>query len=215
MGYSFPEGSKFFFSETFASAKAITALSNANPAVATSAAHGFVDGNEILLSSGWEDAGDSVFVVDQLTTDSFAIKSLNTSDTKWYSPGGGVGSAQLISNWIEIPQILTISTSGGDPKFTTVAPLGRRNAVNIPTGFNASGITLSLAHDESNANFQEMKDISRSLRPVAFKMTLSGGVASYGYGYLAVSEIPQLNANQVNTVTASFSLLGKAMSYAS
>ncbi|MEI5998235.1 hypothetical protein H3V53_13780 [Paraburkholderia bengalensis] len=215
MAYAFPEGSKFYFSETFAAAKNITALSNANPAVATSVAHGFADGNEILIESGWEDASDSVFKIDQLSVDTFSLLGLNTNDTDWYNPGGGAGTAQLISNWVEIPQVLTIATQGGDPKFTTIAPLAKRNAINVPTGFNPTSITLTLGHDASNVNYQEMLDISRSLRKVAFKMVLSGGVSSYGYGYMSVSEMPSLNVNQANQVTASLSLLGRSISYAS
>lgn len=213
MGYNFPEGAKFLFSETFASAKTVTAVTNANPAVATSAAHGFADGNEILFTSGWEDATDSVYKVDQLTADSFSLLSLNTLDTNWFSAGGGVGSAQLISNWVEIPQVLTINTQGGDPRFTTISPLARRNAINVPTGFNPQSVALTLGHDASNAAYQQMVDISRTLRKVAFKMLLSGGSASYGYGYMAVSKMPSLNVNQANQVTASFTLLGQSTSY--
>ena len=69
MAYYFPEGSKFYFSTTFAAAKTITALTNANPAVATSVAHGYADDDELLLTSGWEDATDSVFRADQLTAE--------------------------------------------------------------------------------------------------------------------------------------------------
>lgn len=214
MAYTFPEGGKFLFSETFASAKTISGITNGNPAVATSTSHGFVDGNEILLSSGWEDAGDSVYTVDQQSVDTFDIDGLNTIDTRWFNPGGGVGGAQLISNWVEIPQVLTIATSGGDPRFTEINPIARRNGLSIPTGFNATSITLTLGHDASNVNYQQMLDVSRSLRKVAFKMALSGSV-SYGYGYLAVSEMPSLNNNQANQVTASFSLLGRSISYAS
>ena len=60
MSYSFPEGAKFLFSQTFAAAKTVTGITNADPAVATAVAHGYVDNDEILLNSGWEDAGDSV-----------------------------------------------------------------------------------------------------------------------------------------------------------
>jgi hypothetical protein len=215
MSYAFPEGAKFFFSENFGPAKAITAFTNANPAVATAPAHGYVDNDEVLLVSGWEDVGDSVFRVDQIDAASFGVKSLNTSDAAWYSPGAGVGSAHLVSGWVEIPQVLTIATQGGDPKYTTISPLARRNSMNVPTGFNPTSITLTLGHDAANAAYQAMLDISRSLRKVAFKMLLSGGVASYGYGYLAVSEMPSLNVNQANQVTASFSLLGRSISYAS
>lgn len=43
MAYDFPEGSHFYFTEVSAVAKAVSALSNANPAVATAAAHGFTE----------------------------------------------------------------------------------------------------------------------------------------------------------------------------
>jgi hypothetical protein len=213
MSYFFPEGSKFYFSTTFASAKTITALTNANPAVATSVAHGYSDLDEILLSSGWEDATDTVFQVDQLTADTFEIEGLNSVDTNFYAAGTGTGTAQKISGWTEIPQVLTIATQGGDARFTTISPIARRNSINVPTGFNPTSISLTLGHDPANANYKTMLGISRALTKVAFKMVLSGGSVTYGYGYMSVSEAPSLNVNQANTVSAAISLLGRAISY--
>lgn len=215
MAYYFPEGSKFYFSETFASPKTITALTNASPAVATSTAHGYTDGDEVVLTSGWEDATDTVFKVDQLTADTFSLLGLNSVDTNFYAAGTGTGTASKISGWTEIPQVLTIATSGGDARFTTISPIARRNAINIPTGFNPTSITLTLGHDPSNANYETMLDISRTLSKVAFKMVLSGGAVTYGYGYMSVSEAPSLNVNQANTVTAALTMLGRSISYAS
>ena len=40
MSYYFPEGTKLYYSVTFAATKTITALSNASPAAATSTNHG-------------------------------------------------------------------------------------------------------------------------------------------------------------------------------
>lgn len=215
MAYFFPEGSKFYFSQTFASAKTITALSNASPAVATSTSHGYTDGDEVILTSGWEDATDTVFQVDQLTADTFSLLGLNATDTNFYAAGTGTGTAQKVSAWTEIPQVLTIATSGGDARFTTINPIARRNAINVPTGFNPTSITLTLGHDPSNANYETMLDISRTLSKVAFKMVLSGGAVSYGYGYMSVSEAPSLNVNQANQVTAALTMLGRSISYAS
>jgi hypothetical protein len=48
---------------------------------------------------------------------------------------------------------------------------------------------------------------------VAFKQTISGGAVTYGYGYLNVSEMPKLNNNQVNTVDAALTGLGRSVSY--
>lgn len=215
MAYFFPEGSAQQFSSTFAAAKTIAAISNANPAVATSAAHGYATGDEILLTSGWEDATDTVYKVEVVDAGSFKILGLDTSSTDFYPAGSGAGSAQKVSGWTAIPQVLTISASGGDARFTDVAPLAKRNAIRIPTGFNATSITLSLAHDASNANYQTMLGISRTLSKVAFKQVISGGAVTYGYGYLNVSEMPKLNNNSVNTVDAALTVLGRSISYAS
>lgn len=214
MAYYFPEGSKFYFSKTFAAAKTVSAITNASPAVATSTAHGYVDGDEILLTSGWEDATDTVFRVDQLTADTFELEGLNTTNTNFFPSGSGAGEARKVSTWVEIPQVLSISTSGGDARFTTISPLAKRNDINVPTGFNAMSINVTLGHDPANANYQTMLDISRTLEKVAFKMVLSGGAVAYGYGYMSVSEAPQLNRNQANQVNAAITLLGRFMSYA-
>lgn len=213
MAYFFPEGSSQQFSQTFAAAKTITALTNANPAVATSTAHGYATNDEILLTSGWEDATDTVYKVTVIDANSFSIQGLDTSNTSFFPAGTGTGSAQKLSGWTAIPQVLTISSSGGDARFTDVAPLSRRNAVKIPTGFNATSVTMSLAHDASNANYQTMLGISRALTKVAFKQVISGGATTYGYGYMNVSEMPKLNNNQVNTVDAAITVLGRSISY--
>ena len=214
MSYFFPEGSRFSFSRTFAAPKTVSGISNASPALATSAAHGYVDADEVLFISGWEDATDSVYRVDQQDVDTFQLLGLNSTNTTFYPAGTGTGTTQKLSNWLEIPQVLTVATSGGDPRFTTISPIARRNSINVPTGFNATSITLTLGHDPSNATYQEMLDVSRSLEKIAFKMALSGGAVIYGYGYMNVSETPSLNVNQANQVTAALTMLGRSMSYA-
>jgi hypothetical protein len=213
MALYFAEGSSQQFSQTFASAKTITGITNANPAVATSVAHGFATNDEILLTSGYEDATDSVFKITVLTADTFSIQGLDTSNTGFFPVGTGAGTAQKVSAWTVIPQILTISGSGGDARFTDVQLLSKRNGIKVPTGFNAISITLSMAHDATQAAYITMLGISRNLSKVAFKQVVSGGSTTYGYGYLSVSEMPKLNSNQVNTVDAAMTVLGRSISY--
>lgn len=214
MSYKTPEGCKFLFSTTFAAAKAVATLSNGDPAVAGVTGHGYTEGQEILLISGWEDATDSVYLVGNVPgVDSFEVAGLDTSDTDWFAPGGGVGTVQLISNWIEIPQVLTTTPNGGDPRFVDVNPLARRNGFQIPTGFNPASLSLTLGHDAGNANYKTMKDISRTLQKVAFKQLLADGSATYGYGVLTVQNIAQLTSGQVNQVTAVFAAQGATNEY--
>ena len=213
MAFNFPEGSSQQFSQTFASAKTITAVSNANPAVLTSVSHGYTTGDEVLFTSGWEDATNTVYKINVLTADTFSVLGLNSVNTNFYPVGAGVGTTQKISGWTAIPQVITIDTSGGGPRFTDVQLLSSRNAIKVPTGFEATTTTLSLAHDATLAGYVTMLDISRSLTKVAFKQVLGSGAITYGYGYLATSESPKLNANNVNTVHSVTAPLGRAISY--
>ena len=86
MAYSLPEGSSQQFSNTLASAKTVTAITNANPAVATCTGHGYTTGDEIMLSSGWEDATDSVYKIEAVDANSFKILGLDTTNTSFFPP---------------------------------------------------------------------------------------------------------------------------------
>ena len=213
MAYYFAEGSKIQFTQTMAGAKTITVATNANPCVMTSVAHGYSTNDEILLTTGWEDATDSVYKITVLTADTFSVSGLDTTNTSIFAVGSGVGTAQKLSTWLDIPQVLTISASGGDARFTDISPLAKRNSIKVPTGFNATSVTMSLGHDAAQANYITMLGIARNLSKVAIKMVISGGAVTYGYGYMSVSETPKLNVNQANTVDAALTILGRTVSY--
>jgi hypothetical protein len=85
----------------------------------------------------------------------------------------------------------------------------------VPTGFNATSISLSVGYDPANAVLQSMLAISRTLTRVGFKMVLGSGGSTYGFGYMAVSEVPALASGQTNQITVVLTLLGKAMTYSS
>lgn len=213
--FYFPEGTRFYFcsSDNFAAAKTISAVTNANPAAATSTAHGYVDNDEALFLSGWEDATNTVYRLNQTATDNFELLGLNTTNTTFYPAGTGTGTTKKMGSWVQIPQVMGVETSGGDPRFTEVQLLASRNSLRIPTGFNATTTVLTLAHDPADANWLSMIDISRTLTPVGFKMVIGGGGTTYAYGYMACREAPVMNVNQVNQVTATFAFLGRQMSY--
>lgn len=211
--YIFPQGTKVFYSTTLAAAKTVTAATNANPAVLTSTTHGYTTNDEFLFASGWADADNSVFKANVLTTDTLNPLGLNTTSTTLFTSGGGTGTMQKISSWLEIPQVLSVSSTGGDAKFVDVMPLGNRNGIKFPTGFNAMGITLELGHDPNGTNFSTMLDISRTFTKVAFKQVAGGGAVTYGYGYMIVGEAPSIAVGSPNKVQCAINFLGRSISY--
>lgn len=214
MDYLFPEGSKFFFSDTIGSAKTVTAASNADPTVLTAASHGFIDDDELLFLSGWSDASNRVYRANQLSTDTLTPLGLDTADTSFYTPGSGIGTLAKVSSWLELDKILGISPSGGDIRYTDINPINQRNGIKVPTGFNGAAIEFTLGYNLAGANVPAMLRVSRKLKNVALKITISGGGAIYGYGYLSVSEVPQFSANSPLTVKASMTLLNTPIGYA-
>lgn len=213
MAYFLPEGSKIFISTGFASAKTVTGITNADPAVATSVAHGYVDNDELLLTSGWEDADSSVWRADQLTADTFSLLGLDATDTTWFPAGSGAGTAQKVTGWLELAQWLDVQTSGGDGRQVTVEPISRRNAISMPAGFNATEVTLTFGHDMSSASQIALTAASRGLQKRAFKASIAGGMTAYFYGNVSMSEMPQIQRGQVLKVTCKVNVLGRFISY--
>lgn len=214
MAYSTPVGTSFYISQTFASAKTITAVSNANPAVATSVAHGYADNDEVLFMSGWELASNAVYKVDQLTADTFSFLGLNTTSTASYEAAAGTGTTQKVSSWIEIPQIIGLSFSGGTPRYVDVRPIKALQSIKLPDGFEASTISFEVGFDPSLTNWATLLDISRNGTLVAYK-SVKGTTATYGYGYFQMSEQPSQAAGQADRVQATFAAQGRLISYAS
>lgn len=215
MAYSTPAGTKFYVSSTFASAKTISALTNANPASATSTSHGYSTNDEVVLTSGWEDVTDTVFKVTSVDANTFTLQGLDASNTNIYAAGAGTGSARKISGWVEIPQVLSISPSGGDGKNITVSPLGRRQGLLLPDGFNPASNTLTLGYDPSQSNWSTLMGLSRTTTLVAYKQVRGNGNVTYGYGYIQIAEQVTQQSGSADTVACQILLQGRPIAYVS
>ena len=208
-------GSKFFYSTSFGLKKTVDSVTNADPAVATSTAHGFANGKELLLINGWEDASESIWRAASVAANTVTLEDLDTSDTEWFPSGtASSGTLQEVSNWQEIGQVLDVASTGGGRRDITVSPLARRNSIVLPAGFEASGIDFTLGFDPSRVDQKAMDKISRRLsQRVAFKFVLPGGAKLYAYGFLQKSGLPQMASQDVMKVNVSCSFLGMVSTY--
>jgi hypothetical protein len=124
-----------------------------------------------------------------------------------------VGTASKVSSWVEIPQILTIASNGGGPKYNTVSPLATRNDIKVPVGFEASSIDLEIGYDPTNAVQAAMAGITRAFTKVALKLVVPGGGRLYGYGNLIASEMVEITKGNALKVKAAISLDGRMVGY--
>ena len=118
MAANLPDGSIVSIATAYDAAKTITAISNANPAVATAAAHGFANGDLIEIKSGWQKINERIVRVAGSTAGAFNIEGISTTSTSDFPVGSATpASARLISGWTQISQILSFEMSGGDQQF--------------------------------------------------------------------------------------------------
>lgn len=214
MSYFLPDGAQIFMSTGFAAAKDATTVSNATPnAVVGSVAHGYDDGNEVLLASGWEDATDSVWRVDNKTTDTLQLEGLDSSDTTLFAPGSGVGTMKKITGWMELQQWLESQDSGGGARYVDVNPISRRRGLKLFAGFEPMDLNLSFGYDPTLASQIAMIAASRVGAKRAFKVVAPGGMVGYFYAGIAVNEMPTLGKGAPMQARAAINVLGRFVSY--
>lgn len=193
----------------------MSAITNATPGVAASTGHGFTDGDILLMASGWSNLNARVVRVDNSATNAFDIEGIDTSSTLLFPAGSGAGTAQEITAWTQITQIMGFATSGGDQQFANYSFLEQNFETQIPTITSAQTITIDIADDPSLAGYVALKTASDARAIRAVRMVLPDGSVIYYNGYISFNETPTVSKGAVMQVKATLSLLGKPVRYAS
>ena len=137
---------------------AINGISSANPAVVTSAAHGFVDGDIVVVdlaateTQTWLTAGQQ-YVVTSAATDTFQLGTYdaNGTITKVDSSGGAQNAA--IVGFKKVEKGLTVQTLDRDenPKGTSVLLVDKEIAASeVPIGINSTRLTGQVVFESPN-----------------------------------------------------------------
>lgn len=213
MSISLPNGALVAIASGYGSALSVTALTNANPAVATSVAHGLTDGDIIEVTSGWSRLTNKIVKVDQLTVDTFLMMGIDASLTSIYPAASGVGSVRKITGWTQLSQILDSSSSGGEQQFLEYQLLEADAQKRIPTFKSAAGLTFSIADDPTLAGYILASTANDDRLPRAVRITLPNGSVIYYNAYISLNKTPSLTVNQIMACQATLSLLAEPVRY--
>jgi hypothetical protein len=213
MAVALPNGVIISLGTTYGSPITVTAVSNANPAVATATGHGLTDGDIVVVTSGWAKLNDRVVKVDQQSASTFELEGIDSSDTDDYPATSGTGSVKEVSAFTQITQILDLTTSGGDMQFVTYSFLEQDYETQLPTQSSPMTINMTIADDPALAGYIALKAAAESRAARALKLSMPDGSVIYYYGYVSFNETPTLSKNQVSAVRATFNLLSKPVRY--
>ncbi|HEY0860669.1 MAG TPA: phage tail protein [Pseudoxanthomonas sp.] len=206
MAVTLPNGALIHIGSAYGSAITVTAVSNANPAVVTAAAHGLSDGDYVVFTSGWSRLNGRTFRVDNSTSGTFELEGIDTSDTSAYPAGSGTGTVKEVTTWTQIQQVLTTATSGGEQQFTDYQFLEADSAVRIPTFKAPAQLTMSVADDPSLPGYVAAKAANDDRVPRALRLSLPNSAKILYNAYISIASSPTLTVNEVMALemTATF-----------
>ena len=213
MGFRLPNGATLQIASTYGPAIPVTALSNANPAVATSAAHGLSDGDIIAVTSGWTRLNDRAARVAASLTGTFALENVNTTNLQPYPAGSGAGSVREVTGFVEISQITDVATTGGDQQFLTFGFLADDDDRQMPTTKNPITLTFTVADDPSKPYVAVCEAADDDKQARLLRLNLPGSSIIYN-GYVSITSTPTMSRNNLMTRVISLALTGRPTRYA-
>lgn len=216
MSISLPNGALVAIASGYGAVKSMTALSNANPGVATlEASHGVSTGDFIEVTSGWSRLTDKILRAGTVSTNDVPLEGYNTSSTSIYPAGGGVGSVREITGWTQLSQILSSSSNGGEQQFLEYQFLEGDAQKRIPTFKSAAGLSFSIADDPSLAGYILASTANDDRLPRAVRITLPSGAIILYNAYISLNKTPSLTVNEIMACEVTLSLLAEPVRYAS
>jgi len=211
---TFPNGTVFSVATAMAAAIAISAISNADPGVASTATPPEA-GDICVLASGWPSLNNRVVRAASPTASAFSLEGFDTTSTSKYPAGAGAGSFQVASGWVPLSQVTSIAKSGGDQQFYQwqYAEDASGQQLQRPTYKNAKTLTLKLDYDPALAWYDALDKADEAKEAIVLRAVLPNNSILYYLVYPSFDADPSMDLNQNMGNTATFSLISKLTRY--
>lgn len=170
-----------------AAAKTITALTNANPGVATSTAHGFTNGQYVELTlPGWPTLDKKVIRVANVAANTFEVEGIDTTLLGTFTSG----SAQLLTFANTFSTLTNVTAAGGtfaEQDMTTISDIQSKSR---PGLMAATKFTFESFWDTSDAALTTAKAASDAGSETALLFTFTDGKKAVVNGFIGCSLVP-------------------------
>lgn len=196
-----------------AAAKTITAITKANPGVVSSTAHGFSNGDYVLITAvGMYQVDGKVVRVAGTATDSFQLEGVDTTAFETFTSG----TAEKLTFGTSITTATTIQSSGGNFEFIDSTTIHGNAKAQLPGLPEAATFSMDHIWDISDSGLQAMKTASDAQAKRAFRFTFgTGGKIMTFNGYVGANLLPGGSAQQLVTTPTVITMHGTPTYYAS
>lgn len=204
-------GLKLYMESAIAAAKTISAITKAAPGVFSSTAHGFANGDMILLEvQGMVELNGRLFKVVSVAADTFQVAGVDGTtglDTTLYSTFSS-GTAKKLTLGTTITGVQDFSFSGGDIKTVDTTTVNDVVDTQIVVGASAQAADMTMQWDPSSAAQQAMIAAFQTRANKGFKVVWPDGAWTAWYGTVGYTGAPGGGKQGVTTSPAKITMLG-------
>ncbi|HGM9963763.1 TPA: phage tail protein [Providencia stuartii] len=178
------------------------------------ASSGVKAGDIVQVISGWKRMS-GVYRVKAAVETSVTLEGVDTTDTERFPAGGGKGTLKTIQEWEVMPQVMTLSTEGGEQQTQEIQFLEDEQAETIDTYKSGIVQVYTFAHDaQLPIRKLLMKlDDTKQLTAIRFYNKRAGEDRYYSAS-VSFQRVPNTAINEVENVSARFSLKSDMQIYA-
>ncbi|MGR8921870.1 MAG: phage tail tube protein [Gammaproteobacteria bacterium] len=195
-----------------AAADTITAITKADPGVASSTSHGMSDGAYALITAqGMTEVNKRVIRVDNPNANDFELEGIDTTNFGTFTSG----TAEEITFGTTIATLTDINASGGDPEFEDTTTIHDNIRSQVPVVTSPLTFTFESIWDPSDAGLLALQTASDGIEERAFRFTFSDGAILLFNGYVSAPLAPTGSAQGKVTTPVTITVEGRTTVYAS
>jgi len=194
-----------------AAAKTISAITKANPAVATSTAHGLTVGDIVLLKvQGMIDLDYAVVQITAADTNTFTLGGIDSTLFGTFVSG----TAEEVTFGASAATFTEVSAAGGESEQVLIQTIHRRRGYNIPGNETPLVFTFGSLWVPSDPALIVLKAASRARSVLAMRFTFADGSLGLFAGVPAASLTPNGSAGAPVTTPVVVNVRGMFQDYA-
>lgn len=215
MSITLATGTQVAVASAYGTGFTISAISNANPAVATlSSSHGVIVGDFIEITSGWDLLTKRVVRVSNVSTNDVTLEGINTTSTTDYPAGSGTGTGREITTWTSLTQIQSIDTTGGDLNYADITTIVDRTQKQMPTTRTPQVIKFVTFDDASLGWYSTVSTASDAASLIALRIIFPNATRMVANGYISLQKVPKVTVNAPLTAEIGFTSAADPVRYA-
>lgn len=210
-----PTGTVHSVATVLAAAQTVTGISNASEAVVSSTAHGYSNGDIVIIYSAWGRLNFRAFRVKTVLTDSFVLEGADTTSTDLYTASAGAGTVKKVTTWVDLDRTMNHASSGGDAKTVNVKFIESDVEIVLNDGFSAVQRTFDMDADMiGTPAYTALKTLSATEADTVVRRRAKSGAVSLIPAKVSFNEEESLSEGQAVTVKGTFNAQNISTRYA-